>query len=171
MWIRQTLNIKATVPSSFAEAHSGTLAHDPVVSRTQSHSWGIGPMVGATGSCLLGAGFRVEADAGMSILFTQYTSLTQSQDAVLTSQTPSVTKSAITDYDCLRTATNLGLGLGWAEYFCKGSYYMDFSATYDFNVLWTQNMLQNMGLESLGGISVSNDLFLHGLTISGSFHF
>jgi hypothetical protein len=172
-WIRQSLRLKATVPSQaiFATAESNTLAPQPIVSHNRSNSWGLGPVFGAKGFCLLGKGFRLEGNGGLSVLFTQYTTLSHSEDSAVAGSTPSVYKFEQTNYNTVRPAANLALGLGWAKYFNNEKYHFDFSADYEFNVLWNQNMLRSFAQEFTLGTYASNDLFLHGLTLNGQFQF
>jgi len=168
LWIRQSLRIGATVP---ALATTGTLASQPIYSHNNTHSWALGPVVGATGHCLLGKGFRLNGDAGASILFTQYTKLSHSEDSLITGTTPTAFKALQTNYNCVRPTMNLGLGLGWGMYFYDAGYHIDFAADYDFNVFWNQNMMRTFAEEFAISSSPSNDLFLHGLTFTTRFDF
>lgn len=167
-WIRQSLRIAATVP---AQAVSGTLAPQPIFSHNHSNSWGIGPVFGASAHCLLGAGFRVEGEGGMSILFTQYTTLSHKENVATTGTTLSVIRALSKNYNCARPAANLGLGLGWGKYLYNGRYHLDFSADYEFNAFWDQNMMRTFIEEFSTTHQPSNDLFLHGLTVTGRFDF
>lgn len=167
-WIRQSLTMHATVP---AAAVVGGLSPQPVYSNTRSQSWGVGPTFGASAHCLVGAGFRVEGDAGASLLFTRYTKLTHSEGSAAAASTPSVFRITEKDYNTVRPMANLGLGIGWGEYICCGAYHIDFSATYDFNAFWDQNMMRTLVARFGTENSYTNDLFLHGLTVTARFDF
>lgn len=169
-WIRQSLHIQAMVP---AEAVSPSiLSPQPTHSHNLSNSWGIGPMFGVSGHCLVGAGFRVEGDGGICALFTQYTTLSHKEDsAEIASDGLTIASILTTNYNCVRPMANLGLGLGWGKYLYCNKYHLDFALDYDFNIFWDQNMVRTLAEQFSLGISSSNDLFLHGLTVSGRFDF
>ena len=166
-WIRQNLHIQATVP---AAASSAPLIPQPINSCNYSNSWGLGPVFGLDGHCLLGLGFRLEADGGISILFTQYPTLSHTENFA-TGETYPRLALVSKNYNCIRPMANLGLGLGWGRYLNDNKYHLDFAADYDFNVFWNQNMLQKIAAESIIRPTTFNNLYLHGLTITGRFDF
>jgi hypothetical protein len=66
----------------------------------------------------------------------------------------------------------MGLGLCWGSHFDCQNYHFDLLATYDFNVLWGQNMIRcaaNQG-QSYAGLQPA-DLHLQGLTVTARFDF
>ena len=168
-WIRQNLSINATVPA--AAVFNNTLTRDPVYSHNRSNCWGIGPTAGAGCHWLVGQGFRVEGEGGLSVLFTQYTRLFHTEGTAESSDPLPAYKISMEDYNCLRTMANLGLGIGWGRYLNAGRYHLDFSADYEFNVFWNQNMMRTMIDQLIFEAGTSNDLYLHGLTFTGRFDF
>ncbi len=170
-WIRQSLNIGATVPVTALTVGQRPLSSQPTYSRNHTNSWGLGPVFGMDARCLLGQGIRLQGKGDISLLFTQYTKLYHSEDAASSTATPSLYSMNQSNYNTLRPIASLGLGLGWGRAFYGDKYYIDFSADYDFNVLWNQNMMRSFVSEIASGSSSNNDLFLHGLTITGRFDF
>jgi hypothetical protein len=76
------------------------------------------------------------------------------------------------DYTCLRPMLEANLGLGWGMYLAKNRYHIDLSATYDFNYLFSQNMMRVLNdINLLGSSGNGLDLSLQGLTLSAAFHF
>jgi len=140
----------------------------PVISHNKSNSWGIGPHGGVGAHWLVGSGVRLQGNVQASLLFTQYTSVVHTEDAITLAYP--VTFS-FQNYNCLRPMAEMDLGLGWLYYFSDGLA-LDLSATYDFNYLWGQNMMRTLNdLNNIGVNSASNNLYLHGLTISAALEF
>jgi hypothetical protein len=173
MWIRQSLQVAAMVPAAavFTTVQATVLSPEPIYSRNHSNSWGVGPVFGASGHCLLGDGFRLEGNGGFSLLFTQYTTLSHSEDAAVQGIVPPVFSIRQENYNTVRPMANLGLGLGWGSYLQNRNYHLDFSADYEFSALWNQNMMRTLIEEWSLGNQVTNDLFLQGLTVTGRFDF
>lgn len=113
----------------------------------------------------------MEGDGGIGILFTQYTTLFHEEDAAEAGAVPSVFSISYPNYNCVRPMANLGLGLGWGRYLKCGRYHFDLAADYDFNVFWDQNMMRTVADDFTFGIPSTNDLFLHGLTLTARFDF
>ncbi|MGE3534410.1 MAG: Lpg1974 family pore-forming outer membrane protein [Parachlamydiales bacterium] len=163
-WIEQSLNIRL----------KGALNVSPPSSTVHSHnhlnSWAIGPRAGLDAHFLLGAGFRLQGEVGASILYTRFTKVTHSED-------PFVAGGIKVSYDmhnrpCVRPMVEANLGLGWGTYFSKKRCHFDLSATYDFNYLWSQNMMRTLNDVQIIGTSGGNtDLYLHGLTANMGFTF
>jgi len=161
-FIRQNLRIAA---DSFQNVIPPV---QPVVSHNKSHSWGIGPSGGVCTHWILGGGFRFEGNMGASLLFTQYTHVQHSEDAITLTYPVSY---SFKNYNCLRPMAEMDLGLGWMHTF-NNSFALDINVTYDFNYLWGQNMMRTLNdLNIIGVNAASNDLYLHGLTVSAGFGF
>ncbi len=169
LWIRQSLVINATVPA--AAVSGSSLAPEKIYSRNQSHARSLGPVFGGSGHFLLGTGFRVEGDGAFGILFTRYTKLSHKENSAVAGTTPKVFRAVLKNYNTVRPVANLGLGVGWGQYFCNCKFHIDFSADYEFSALWNQNMLRTFAEEFAIGSAPSNDLFLQGLTVTGRLDF
>ena len=105
---------------------------------------------------------------GASLLFTQYTHVQHSEDAITLTYPVSY---SFKNYNCLRPMAEMDLGLGWMHTF-NNSFALDINVTYDFNYLWGQNMMRTLNdLNIIGVNAASNDLYLHGLTVSAGFGF
>ena len=138
-------------------------------SRVTSHCWGVGPRVGVDGNWFLGRGAHFIGNANASLLYTRYTKITCAVDNVDFVSTPTATTYGVqfseAGYNTVRPNAGLGLGLGWSGYL--DSYFLDLSATYDFNVFWSQNMIRNLAKD----VTAQGDLYLHGLTANVRFDF
>ena len=65
----------------------------------------------------------------------------------------------------------MDLGIGWL-YYINDQFAVDLSASYDFNYLWGQNMMRTLNDMNINGVNgASNNLYLHGLTLSAAFEF
>lgn len=163
-WISQDFDLTVNNVLNF-----GSLAQTGTSHNTLS-SWGIGPRAGMEGRFLLGLGMRLQGALGASLLFTNYTRVSHSEDPLV----PSNSKISyhMDDYTCLRPMLEANVGFGWGMYFSRNRYHIDLSATYDFNYMWSQNMMRVLNEINLIGSSASGlDLSLQGLTLSASFHF
>lgn len=165
-WIRQKLQVDLTEATSYI---SGTYNTQPIHSYSRSKSWAVGPRMGTEARCLLPMGFRLEGNCAANILFTRYTSVSHKEDAVTTAQFGLLQK--LTNYDTLRPSIEGGLGFGWGSYIYDKEYHIDFSADYNFNVFWDQNMMRMLANEMWSGVSANGNLYTHGLTLTGRFDF
>ena len=173
-WIRQSMTVELTEASGLfgTTFTSGTEPHQPIGSRNHSNSWAIGPKFGMGASALLPAGFRFEGDAAASLLYTQYTSVTHSEDIASTSFNTGPYTASFKNYGVLRPMAELGLGVGWGSYLRAYDFHIDVSADYDFMIFWSQNMIRKLLDDTLTGTSPSSaDLYVHGLTVTGRFDF
>ena len=169
-WIRQQLHVSS--PNLYNVYESDTDL--PVVSGNHSGSWAIGPRALVDMRWLVAKGFRFEGNIGGSLLFTQFTKLSHRESNMnIDGDLSGGVQVSISDYNCLRAMGEASLGIGWGSYFYQKKYHLDFGATYDFNYLWSQNMMRYL-------IGVSNpfatgaapgDLMLHGLDLKARFDF
>jgi hypothetical protein len=167
--IRQNLKVSLTEISGQTGISNPP---QPITSRNRSSSWAIGPRIGCDANWLLPAGFRVEGDFAASLLFTRYTKITHTEDRASTTFNPGPYTYRYRDYNCLRPMGELGLGVGWGRYLASQKYHIDFAASYDFNIFWSQNMISKMLAEYLSGMMFNAPhLFFHGLTLSGRLDF
>ncbi len=138
----------------------------PIASTNKSSSWGLGPRVGFDGTCLLPMGFRFEGDFAANLLFTRYTTISHKEDAASTTFNPGPYITRWHGYNCLRPIAEVGLGFGWGRYLACKNYHIDFSALYDFTLLWEQNVIRMLLDRTLTGTSPSaTDMAFHGLTL------
>jgi hypothetical protein len=167
--IQQKLNIALT---EIGGQTGITLTPQPIHSRNKSSSWGIGPRLGFEADCNLPRGFRLIGDLAASLLYTRYTKIVHKEDSASTTFNPGPYTFQYHDYNCLRPIAELGLGFGWGGTSKCKRYRWDFSASYDFNLFWSQNMMNKMLTEFLNGTTgYAGDLYFHGMTLSGCFSF
>ncbi|MDE3045492.1 MAG: hypothetical protein KGJ02_02455 [Verrucomicrobiota bacterium] len=161
--IREQMHITARIMNA-------TPPQQPVVSANLSQSWGLGPTGALQSQWLLGYGLRLEADCSASFLFTQYNKVSHREDPGNLGDTQ--VGASLSYYNCLRSLAQGGLGFGWSSYWKKPSYHFDFLATYDFTILWSQNMMRALVELNRVGIGLTpQNLYLHGLTFSSRFDF
>ena len=163
-WIQQSLQIHA----------NSVLNVTPTTSMVKSHnyqnSWGLGPRGGFAAEWLFGAGWRLLGKMGGSLLFTQYPHVKHSEDSFISGG--SAVACAFYNYNCLRPMLETNLGFGWGMYLQKHRYHLGFQATYDWNYLWSQNMLRVLNDQWTNGTGASaSSLSLQGLTIASQFDF
>lgn len=173
-WIRQNMRVALTEAAGlFASALPiGSSPSQPIVSQNYSNGWGIGPRLGIEGDFILPMGFRLEGDIAGSLLYMHYSTLSHSEDRASTSFNAGPYTANVNGYGCLRPVGELSLGAGWGQYIYGRDYHIDFSASYDFNLFWNQNMIRFMLDEILTGTGSSPmNLYFHGLTLTGRFDF
>jgi hypothetical protein len=168
-FIRQSMDVSLTENITL---FSGDLPLQPIGSRNHSNSWAVGPRLGCETQVVMPKGFRFGGDLSASLLFTRYTSVKHSEDMAATTFNPGPYTASYKNYDCLRAAAELGLGVGWGSYFSDQDYHFGLSADYDFMIFWSRNIMRQL-LDSVltGTASSSSDLYLHGLTVTGRFDF
>ncbi len=169
--IRQSITVSMTTSEALGFMSFSFSPPEILSSRNHSNSWAIGPRAGCEGKWLLPQGFCLEGVLAASLLYTRYTSVKHSEDPVSATYNAGPYIAFYNDYNCLRPELDLGIGFGWERCF-RGSYHVDFSASYDFMIFWAQNMMRKLIDDTFTGSAIpASDLFLHGLTLSGSFRF
>ena len=165
-WIRQNFRMSMT---DFLGVPITPVAW-PVVSHNHSNSWAVGPRFGLSSHYLMGAGFRLEGDVAGSLLYTRYTTISHREDSAADFGFSSSFQA--TDYDVLRPMADLKLGLGWGAYSDHQNYHFDLLASYDFNMLWSQNMMRSLVNDGfLNFTSAPGDLHLQGLNVTARLDF
>lgn len=162
LWIRQNFNINF---------NQFSIAGEEFNTGMRSHSWAVGPMLGTIGHWMLGTSFRFEGKAGGALLYTRYKKVSQHETIPNSDLVTVSMSSSMRDLNVLRPMVDIGVGLGWGTYLGCQEYYLDFSARYDFNLLWDQNVMVQF-LNAMNEIpGTSGNLYMHGLTLSGRFDF
>lgn len=159
------LNQKYTLTGT---VYGGT--NNPTTAYGKTDSWAIGPAFGLGGNFLLGEGFRLIGSASGALTYTRYNDIKYfAKRQSVGSSDLELTHSA---QNRVRAMADAKAGIGWGSYLCNQSYHIDFSATYEFQVLWNQNMINwySASLVGLNGASPGN-LYFQGLTITGTFDF
>jgi hypothetical protein len=187
-WIRQHLNTVLNGNNLYEIADLVTdvsNGYDKATLGNVSTSWGVGPRAGFESNWLLGYGTRLIGNGSADILYTRYSLRTSEQLANQNSpstwnQTDFGIESPIDsnvsvsqEIDLLRTHAEFELGLGWGSYFENNKWHVDFAATYGFQVFWNQNMFRNFESNTAQAHSFtpSGNLYVHGMTLSGSLDF
>jgi hypothetical protein len=168
LFMRQKFHINAIFPTG--------VTTQVAMSHNRSRFWSVGPSLGADFHWLIGAGFRVELDAGASILYARYTKVkhTETFDAAAVQSTGPI-NGHMPVTGTLRALNTLGLGFGWGSYFWGNDFHLDLIATYDFKMLWNQNMMRQLVgalADNFGGRAEPiGNLYLHGLTFTARFDY
>lgn len=169
-WIQQMMKVSLTeAPNQYLFPTPTT----PIVSKSGSHSWAIGPRAGLDVYCLLSKGFRLEGDMAANLLYTCYTKVFHEEDpASFAFMNQQPLKVRWNHYNCLRVMAECALGLGWGEYWQNEAYHIDFCLDYTFSYLWGQNMIRKLLDETLTRTaSTASDMYFHGLTVTGRLDF
>jgi hypothetical protein len=159
-WIRQSLKVDAAVTSTTG-----------YYSRNHSHSWAVGALAGMQAHWLLGWGCRFEGDVSGSILYTRYSKVSFNEYDYAGLSYGSLN---LHGFNTIRPMAGLTAGFGWGSYFDRQNYHLDLLATYDFNVLWGQNMMRyvaTLANSTSGPAAEPADLHLQGLTVTARFDF
>ena len=165
-FIGQKMNLEVTEDLG----STSSLPSQPIHSKNKSHCWGIGPEAGLDIQYQLPMGFRFEGDFMASLLYTTFTKIKHTEDAILT--TSNEVSASWSNYTTMRPVIDLGLGIGWKKDLSGNKYCIDFLASYDFSMYWGQNMMRKMLDEYWSGTSgAASDLFFQGLTVNAAFSF
>jgi len=137
--------------------------------RYKSDSWALGPRVSLEMNWMLGYGFSLVSNVAGDISYTRYKKVSFRNDELLNVGAPG--SSAQWKVSQLRPHAETGFGLGWGSYFWDNGFHIQFSATYDFQVWWNQNMLKALfgNLYLLG--EINGNLYTHGLDLKVKFDF
>lgn len=144
---------------------------DSLNSFNASNSWAIGPRGGVEGRALLGGGFRLQGGCGGSLLYTRYTTLKHTETPVSSTELsyPDGITYTADPISALKPMVEASLGLGWGGCPSSKNWHFDLSAVYEFNHLWSQNMLSVLNNWSFISSSTSpGGLSFHGLTLKGT---
>jgi len=163
-WIRQKINITLEDLLNF------TPPTPSVKSKNYSRAWAIGPRFGVDGRFLFGGGFRLQGGLAGEILYNQFTKVSHSEDPLSVGSTG--VSYASKNNDNVRVMSEANLGVGWGGYFSRNRFHVDFSATYEFNHLPEQNQIRVLNDIQIDRVNATaKTLFLHGLTLTGTFSF
>ncbi len=141
----------------------------------KSRLLGIGPKLGCQSNYLMGKGFSIIGDLFTTLLYSRYTTI-EASFANSIGQTSFIQNN---NYGTVRPVLDAGIGLGWKGYFGMGTgdysyhktFYMSFSAAYNFSLFFSQNM--EIGVVSIANSSQSTpgNLYLQGLSVGLDFIF
>jgi len=73
--------------------------------------------------------------------------------------------------ECLSPQAGMRLGLGWADFVWCDKWFLDFRVSYETQVFWEQNNLQNRFVQGTVPLDFSGNLYLHGLVVSAKLDF
>ena len=134
----------------------------------KSDSWAVGPSLRVDADFLLGAGIRLTSGISGTATFTRYNGIRYfaSEDEAFLVNIKGSPENRV------RAVCEAEAGLSWGMYLCQQKYHIDFSAAYEFQVFWNQNMISwyAQNLSNKNGCSPGN-LYFQGLTLSGTFDF
>jgi len=137
-------------------------------------SWFVGLRSGVGTNYILGAGFRIFSNAALALGYERF-------DVTVKEETFSAPSTLYLYYkDKLGQIIpnpELGIGLGWGTYCLNDSCHFDLGISYDFQVIFNQNMMENIYCKAANTSTnnefsgQSGDLFLQGLTLCLRFDF
>jgi hypothetical protein len=164
-WIDQKFNV------TYTTVNNTTDTSIVWTSNNTTESWAVGLKTGLDTNWAFCGGFYMFGNSEMSILYTDYDNIFSNQQRTLTTtSTGAVDNIAFPSRELcyLRPQFNLGIGLGWSDYFCCNDWFFDFKIGYEMHVFWSQNTLHavNNSFQDPTG-----DLYLHGLIVSARLDF
>lgn len=140
-----------------------------------TESWAIGARAGLNTDWKFCGGFFLFGNSALSVLYTDYDDISFSRTRLRQVQgesdlhgTYSIPKREL----CyLRPQVDIGLGLGWSDYFCCNDWFFDLRVGYEFHTFWNQNMFPKTFDSSLDTVATGGDLYLQGLVITAKLDF
>jgi len=140
--------------------------------KAKTNSWAVGPKFALDSNWVIGSGFRLFGNAETDILFTKYTKLSSKATNTDVAFVP-VVNGKQSSIGTLRTHIDLVTGLGWGTYIDCNNWYLDFTAGYEFQVFFDQNMFRFFADDSMHGKSFApnGNLYLQGLTLTARLDF
>lgn len=140
--------------------------------RSTNDSWGAGPEAGLDMNFLLGYGTRLIGKVEGDLLFTRYNMRIKEQNSTNPSGPLAVDFRQRHLY-YLRPHLDLEMGFGWGAYFCNHNYHIDLSASYCYQIFWSQNMFRMFVSSAAVGKSFApnGDLYIQGATGTLRFDF
>ena len=164
--IRQNFKVAITK----FEGTPPTPVSNTLVSHNHSNSWAIGARAGLEGHWILGWGFRFEGDLAGNLLYSRFTSVAHREDTSVAAN-PTLA-SRLDEINTVRPMADMKLGMGWGTYYYQQKYHFDLLATYDFNVMWGQNMMRYLTNELYQQtVESPADLSVQGLSLTARFDF
>ena len=159
-WIRQDVSVIGMV---------STLNTSNIT--VKSHSWGLGAKTGVDTNWMIGSGFRVIGNAEADLLFTNYTGLSYRSLLPFTPANDIFIKQK--SVYAVKPHLDLELGLGWSTYLDCNNWYLDFAATYEFQVFFDQNMFRHFNDDQMTASSrlPNGNLYLQGLTLTAKLEY
>lgn len=162
-WIAQNLDVTL---AGIVNAGSSNTSQS---SFNNSHTWGIGPRGGFTNSWIIGRGFFLEGNMGGSLLFMNAKGLHKEPPLYAAN---SEVVYGLNNLKFLTPMLEMNLGFGWSKYLQNEKYFINANATYDFNYLFSQNIMRHLNdLAILGASENLGALSLYGLNVSLRFGF
>jgi hypothetical protein len=171
VWIGQSVKVGLFQPAA-AVGGAQYLEPQPILSKTKSKNYCIGPIFGCEAYYLLPLGWRITAHGAGSLLATRSTTLKHKEDPQSIAVNPGPYRIDHAHYQGILPNAEIGLGIGWGKYLGNHHYYLDFSASYDFTIFWAQNVMRQMLDEAWSGTrATSGNLSFDGLTLNAHLSF
>jgi hypothetical protein len=170
---RPSIGMRAAWITQEREATYTDILSTPLKAQVEekSSSWGIGPRFAMDTNWMFGWGLRFIGNAEVDLLFSRYHTHSDSENEFNNAVTLETIMKQ-THINTLRPHVDLELGLGWGEYFCCHKWHVDLSATYGFQMFWSQNMFRfTTGTTDPRSIMPNGDLYVHGLTLTAKLDF
>lgn len=189
VWIGQKVDVKyentilGNIPGTTGPV-GGRIDARTITGKTTS--WGIGPQIAFDTNWDLGAGFRILANVEADVIFTNYTNLRYTDKHTAAPVTVAGV-TAVNPIDwrknsiklnqkavgSLRTHIDFETGFGWGTYLDCNNWYMDFVATYGYQVFYDQNMFRHFSTDTaLGNSTLPNgNLYIQGLRLTAKLDF
>lgn len=144
-----------------------------------SCSWAVGAKAALDTSWKFCGGFYFFGDTSLDILYTDYERKDQRKTSSVLTVNGVVVQNINTEFEgsnpnkfCfLRPHAQIGLGLGWKDYFCCNDWHLDFRFGYEFHLFWNQNVLPVVADCVQDPSRLYGNLDLNGLVITARLDF
>lgn len=179
-WILQSLHVNYNYPAFNPLLTDQTdvriAEREDVNIYKRVHSWGVGPRIGLDMDWMAGYGIRFMGSGYFDVLYTRYhvqdkTSLIALAENIAAGLLKPGQSSNFTEKErlsAIRAHFDTELGFGWGSYFLSDDWHIDLSATYGWQIFFSQNMFRktlNRGIPT-HYFSPLGSLFIQGLTIT-----
>ena len=142
---------------------------------SSTESWAIGARAGINTDWKFCGCFFLFGNSAFSILYTDYDKITFERTHLREQEGTEDLHGTFTipkrELCYLRPQLDIGLGLGWADYFCCNDWYFDLRAGYEFHTFWNQNMFPKTYKSAFDPLATGGDLYLRGLVITARLDF
>ena len=168
-WIDQKYKV------TYFSSSPGTPVIDTTYKVTSStESWAIGGRAGMDTDWKFCGGFFLFGNSSLSILYTDYDEISLNRTHLRQREgfnDEYGTYNSERELCYLRPQLDIGLGLGWSDYFCCNDWFFDLRLGYEFHTFWSQNMFPKTNDVSVDPTATGGNLYLHGLVITARLDF
>lgn len=160
----QKLNATNTFDTDIAP---GVESHFTIPLKVKANAWELGPRIGIKGDWLAGAGFGFMGDLGLSMLYASFKGH-HAEFGTITGPSTDTGFTLTKNVNFFAPNLDLSVGARWGSYVNGNREHVELAVKYDFLYFWKGGYISQLSLLQGTG---NFDLYLQGLTVSGSVDF